>query len=48
MTGRDVIGRISGASSFKGWNWTVSTGETFTCPWYFFLLFALAAMFLQF
>ena len=49
MTGRDVIGRISGASSFKGWNWTVSTGETFTgVPLYFFLLLVLAAlMFLQ-
>ena len=49
MIGRDVIGRISGASSFKGWNWTVSTGETFTgVPLYFFLLLVLAAlMFLQ-
>jgi len=49
MTGRDVIGRIPGASSFKGWNWTVSTGETFTgVPLYFFLLLVLAAlMFLQ-
>ena len=49
MVGRDVVGRISGASGFKGWNWTVSTGETFTgVPLYFFLLLVLAAlMFLQ-
>ena len=49
MVGRDVIGRIPGASSFKGWNWTVSTGETFTgVPLYFFLLLVLAGlMFLQ-
>ena len=49
MVGRDVLGRIPGSSGFKGWNWTVSTGETFTgVPLYFFLLLVLAAlMFLQ-
>ena len=43
------MGRIPGSSGFKGWNWTVSTGETFTgVPLYFFLLLVLAAlMFLQ-
>ena len=45
MISRDVEGRIAGAAGFKGWNWTVSTGESFTgVPLYFFLILVLASL----